>query len=119
MNNFDSVKKMGELYEEILRFRKDDDYEINPAQLDKLVQVTAFFMDAAKQLDGRVEPVRLVPREEHSGVTAEFPVFDIVGEDIHWLCDVMQHCSALTIDPAGEGVCISCTVPDVFIPVQR
>lgn len=112
------VRRLGVLYEKILSFRKDEDYVINQPQMDKLVQVLAFFMDAAKELDGKVEPVRLAPREEHSGVTATFVVFDIVGETVQWFCDVMQHCSAITIDGTEDGICISCTVPDVFVRVR-
>lgn len=115
MTGEEYVRRLGVLYDEILRLRKDDDYAVNQPQMDKLVAVLNFFLDAASELDGKVEPVMLAPKEEHGGVTATFLVFDIYGDKVQRFCDVMRHTSAITIDSADEGICISCTVPDVFV----
>lgn len=115
MTNDEYVARLGVLYGKILSLRKDEDYVINQPQMDKLVQVLDFFIDEAKRQDGKIEPVRLTPREEHSGVTATFLVFDIYGDTIQRFCDVMRHTSAITIDSCEEGICISCTVPEVFV----
>lgn len=115
MTDSEFVTKLSKLYQVVLSLRKDEDFEVNQDQMDKLVQLYRFFLDRADELDGKVEQLRLVPKEEHSGVTATFLVFDIVGENIQKFCDVMRYCSAISIDTCKDGVCISCTVPNVFV----
>lgn len=120
MTNEEYVKHLGILYNEILNLRKDEDYVVNQPQMDKLVEVLEFFLDAAKRLDGSVEPVVLQPKEEHGGVTATFLVFDLAGEQVAKFCDVMRNCSAIGVDAKTNGeVCISCTVPKVFVPKKE
>lgn len=109
------VSRLGKLYGKVLSLRKDSDYVINQGQMDKLLAVLNFFVGLSGDLDGKVEPLELIPREENGGVTATFPVFDVYGDQVTWFCNVMSGCSAITIDPTDEGVCISCTIPDVFV----
>lgn len=117
--NEEYVRRLGIMYNNILSLRKDSDYVVNQPQMDKLVKVLDFFMDVAKELDGHVDPVKLTPREEHGGVTATFLVFDIIGENIPRFCEVMGYTSAISIDSIEEGICISCTVPDVFVKMNK
>lgn len=119
MTNEEYVKRLGQLYDKVLSLRDDDDFVINQPQMDKLIEVLNFFLDTAEKSNGKVEPVKLVPRAEHGGVTATFVVFDIYGEDIQKYCDVMRHTSAITIDGTEDGICISVTVPEVFVPVKK
>lgn len=116
MTNEEYVRRLGILYDKVLSLRKDADYIVNQPQMDKLIAVLEFFIDSAKDLDGKVEPVNLKPREEHGGVTATFLVFDLYAEKVLRFCDVMRACSAITIDTTSDGeVCISCTVSEVFV----
>lgn len=117
MTDAEYVKRLTLLYQKVLSLREDKDYVINQPQAEKLIKVLTFFMDEVEDQDGELEPVRLVPKEEHGGVTATFLVFDLYGEKVQRFCDVMRVCSAITIDSIEEGVCISCTIPEVFIPV--
>lgn len=119
MTNEEYVKRLGELYHKIISLRRDDDYVINQPQMDKLIEVLNFFLDTAKECNGKVEPVKLVPRAEHGGVTATFVVFDIVGNAVQRFCDVMRYTSAITIDSTEDGICISVTVPEVFVPIKK
>lgn len=119
MTNEEYVKHIGELYSKVLSLRKDDDYVVNQPQMDKFVEVLEFFMDAARKSNGNIEPISLSPKEEHGGVTATFLVFDIYGEDIQKYCKVMNYASAITIDGTEDGICISVTIPEVFIPIKR
>lgn len=119
LTNEQYVERLGRLYEKVLSLRNDDDYAINQPQMDKLIEVLNFFLDAAQKCDGKVEPVKLTPRAEHGGVTATFVVFDIYGDDIQRYCDVMRHTSAITIDATEDGICISVTVPEVFVPIKK
>ena len=116
MTNEEYVRRLGLLYNNVLSLRDDNDYVINQPQMDKLVEVLTFFLDEGKKQDGKVEPVKLIPREEHGGVTATFLVFDIYGDTVQRFCDVMRHTSAITIDGVEDGICISCTIPEVFVP---
>lgn len=119
LNNEEYVKRLGQLYEKVLSLRDDDNYVINQPQMDKLIEVLNFFLDAAQKCNGKVEPVKLTPRAEHGGVTATFLVFDIYGEDIQKYCKVMSYTSAITIDATDEGICMSVTVPEVFVPIEN
>ena len=120
MTSEEYVRRLGVLYERIMSLRNDDDYVINQPQMDKLIEVLDFFLDSAKKNNGEVEPVALVPREEHGGVTATFIVFDVYGEDIKKFCKVIGYVSALGIDSMLDGrVCISVTVPNVFVPIEK
>ncbi len=120
MTNEEYVRRLGKLYEKVLSLRENDDYVINQPQMDKLVEVVDFFLDTARECNGEVEPVKLIPKEEHGDVTATFIVFDIYGDAIQRFCDVIKHTSAITIDVAeNDKVCISVTVPNVFVPKNK
>lgn len=119
LTNEEYVKRLGQLYEKVLSLRDDDNYVINQPQMDKLIEVLNFFLDAAQKCNGKVEPVKLTPRAEHGGVTATFLVFDIYGEDIQKYCEVMSYTSAITIDATEDGICMSVTVPEVFVPIEK
>lgn len=119
LTNEEYVKRLGQLYEKVLSLRDDDNYVINQPQMDKLIEVLNFFLDAAQKCNGKVEPVKLTPRAEHGGVTATFLVFDIYGEDIQKYCKVMSYTSAITIDATEDGICMSVTVPEVFVPIEK
>lgn len=103
------------MYELVLSMRKDEDYAVNQPQMEKLVALVDFFTEVAAQSTGFVEPEISSPKELHGGVTATFIVFDVTGENVARFCDVLRHCSAVSIDATDDGVCISCTVPNVFI----
>lgn len=108
--------RLATMYNEVLALRKDDDYAVNQPQMDKFVEVLKFYLDAASDLNGTVEPVEFSPTHEHGGVTAVFQVFDLFGDQVQRFCKVMSSCSALSVDVTDEDkVCISCTVPNVFI----
>lgn len=119
MTNEDFVRKVGIIYNQIMNLRKDEDYVINPPQVEKLLKVFDFFQKAADRLGGEVELRDLVPREQRGDIIATFVVFDIYGEDVQKFCDVMKDCSVIGIDATNSGVCIDCTIPDVFVPIDR
>lgn len=119
MTDLEYVKHITKLYGEVLNLRKNDDYVVNQVQMDKFVEVLDFFMNAARKSNGNVEPIDLSPKEEHGGVTATFIVFDICGEDVQQYCKVMSYASAISIDGTEDGVCISVTIPNVFVPAKK
>lgn len=121
MSNSEYLKSFGKLYEKVIALRNDDDFLINEPQMVKFFEVYEFFTKAANETDtAKVEPIKLVPREEHGGITATFVVFDMYGEILEDFKKIVQHLSAMTIDVVNdEEVCISVTVPSVFIPKTK
>lgn len=114
------VKRLAQIYEQVMSYRKDENYAVNQPQMDKLMEVLDFFNDIADKCDGEIVPIELVPREEHGWIMVKFVVFDIYGEEIQRFCDVMRCASAIGVDCETNGkVCISVTVPNVFVPINE
>ena len=114
----DYLESFGKLYEKVITLRNDADFQINEPQMVKFFEVYEFFSNAVKESGcAEIEPLSLVPREEHGGVTASFLVFDMYAENLEGFKRIVQHISALTIDVVDDDkVCISVTVPNVFVP---
>lgn len=118
MTDLEYVRRLGIIYQEVLKLRKDSDYRVNQPQMDKFVKVLDFFMDEASAQGGTVEPVKLVPKEGCGDLTAMFLVFNLYGDKVLRFCDVMRNCSAIGIDTLADGrLCIACTVPDVYVHI--
>ena len=115
MTNEEYLAAFGMFYQKLIGVRKDEDYVVNSKQARRFTDVMSFLTEKAKELDGEVEPVTLIPHEEHGGITANFLVFDLHGEDIKRFCDITKHASAVTVDSTQDGVCISITIPNVFV----
>ena len=113
------VKKFGEIYEEVLALRDNEDYVVNPVQMDRFLDLINYFMDRASEYDeDYVEIEKPEKKQEFGGVTATFVVFSLSGNDqVKEFCKAIKYCSAISVDVVdGYKVRISCTVPDVFVP---
>lgn len=121
MDNNEYLKSFGKLYEKVISLRNDDNFLINEKQIEKFFEVYEFFSKATDDSEtARVEPIKLIPREEHGGITATFVVFDMYGNDIEEFKKIVQYLSAITIDATEDGeICISVTVPNVFVPKAK
>ncbi len=119
MTDEEFVERLGKLYLEVLENEKNEDYEINEPQMKKLIEACNFFIDVAKECDGRVESIDIEPKFVHGCVTATFLVFSIWGEDISRFSKIVSYLSAMTIDETTDGVCISVTVPDVYKRIEK
>lgn len=117
-NDYETVKRIGMLYEEALSLRKNYDYVVNQPQMDKFNELSDFFNYITQKSNGKTE-LSLSPKEEHGGINATFGIFDIYGEDIPKFCKAMSYASAIGIDECKDGVCISVTVPNVFVPRKK
>ncbi len=118
MNNEQFVKKFGEQYLALLEKAKTMHYAVNEVQFEKLVNLCNFFQDYIKENGGKAEPIDLNPAEIHSGLTVEFVLFNIIGNEIREFCEAIKGTTALSIDTTKDGkVCISMTVPDVFVRI--
>ena len=116
MSERDFLCMIGELCDEAMSKRKNEDYVINRPQYEKFNALMRFFLEKANELGGTIVPKEIVPKEVHGDITVCFTVFDLVGADILRFCELMKACSAVSIDVTNEDqVCISCVVPDIFV----
>lgn len=107
---------IGGVYHQMMAERKDEDYVINRPQYDKFNELMRFFLQKSNELDGEIVPTVISPKNEHGDLTVKFTMFDVCGEEVAKFCDLMRACSAVSIDvSADDKVCISCTVPNIFV----
>lgn len=117
MSDEDFVAAVGEVYNQINLIRNSSDYVVNQPQMDKFDELLAFFVKKAGEFGDEIQEISLNPVDECGGITARFLVFNVNGaENVQEFCKVISYCSAFGIDSVlPEGVCISCTVPNVFV----
>ncbi len=77
-----------------------------------------FFLQTAQENYGTFDFSEQGSKEEHGGITAEFAVFDIYGEDVSRFCRVMNYVSGISMDATKDGVYISVTVSNIFVLVK-
>lgn len=103
------------LYKDYMETEKDYDFVINETQYDKMMSIHRQFEKYALELNGEVEPLQLCPREEVGNVTAKFHVIDFYGERLKRLIDILKDISVIGIDVEEDRICISITIPNVFV----
>ena len=116
-SKYDLTGEFGKIYAAIMAMRRNEDFVVNPIQMDKFLDLVNFFCKKAEEEpDDFVDASGFQPKEQNGDVTATFQVFDIWGDEVPEFCDVLRACSVVTIDPGpGDKVCINCTVPEVFV----
>lgn len=114
MTDFEFAKKYGAVYNNILSIRKDKDYVVDNTQMQHFLDIVLFFRNLQESIGGEIYPIKIEPRMESGGFTAEFSVFDIYLEQVRAFCNVLQYASAVSIDGDDGRVCISITVPNIF-----
>lgn len=114
------IGRFAKIYNQVMALRKNEDFVVNPKQMDHFLDLVGFFARKADEAgDGeKPETSRFEPKEQHGSVTIKFVVFDLGGEaEVQEFCKVLKFCSAVSIDATLDSmVCISCTVPNVFVP---
>lgn len=116
MNDEEFLRRFGTLYYEALSRQKDSDYVVNQPQMDKFIKLVRFFDEEIKRLGGRADPIELSPRMVHGGLTVMFFLYDLSGEKVQEFCETLSACSAVGIEAQTSGeVCLSCTVPNIFV----
>ena len=114
----DFIYRLGQLYQQMLSRRRNEDYRINPVQMDRFLELLRFFRRKADpEFDLGIEPFHLEAKEECGGFSANFCVFDLCGNEVREFARLISCCSAVSIDARTDSqVCISLTVPDLFVP---
>ena len=101
-------------YERMMRSLKDEDYLVDTVQQAKFLRIVGEFIRLAKEFDGQIDQIEVIPRMENSGVTATFPIVALSGKSVSDFCSALHEASAISMDATDDGVCISVTVPNVF-----
>lgn len=119
MTEDELIIELGKCYNTVMALRENKDFVINRVQLKKLLDAVKFFEEAIKDGDGRIEELRLVPKEETGGFTASFAVMNLYDKAVSELFDVLKDATALSIDSTTDGrIEISTTFPEVFKPIK-
>lgn len=115
------VKTLGELAMACEEKYKKMDFRIDREQLRKSMEVYHFIKKiTGRGRGGEIEKDCLIPWHLSFGFTAKATVLDFFGDDLAEFSRIAGYCSAISIDALADGrVCFSCTVPNVYIPVQR
>ena len=108
------IKKFGQIYQQVMAIRRNEDYVVNPKRMDQFLDLVSFFLHHIED-DDKVEIEETDPKQGFGGVTATCLVMTIRGDEVPEFCRVLKPCSAISIDSCDDGACISCTVPDVFV----
>ena len=100
--------------------KKNEDYGVNRAQLKKLFDAVKFFEKVTADADGRIEELRLVPKEESGGCTVSFVLMSLYEKDVEKFSNVVKEAIAFSIDSTTDGrVEIGITIPNVFTPISE
>ena len=119
MTEDELIIELGKCYSNVMALRENKDFVINRAQLKKLFDAVKFFEKVTADADGRIEELRLVPKEESGGFTASFAVMSLYDKAVSELFDALKYATALSIDSTADGrVEISTTFPKVFKPIK-
>ena len=119
MTEDELIIELGKCYSNVMALRENKDFVINRAQLKKLFDAVKFFEKVTADADGRLEELRLVPKEESGGFTASFAAMNLYDKAVSELFDALKYATALSIDSTADGrVEISTTFPKVFKPIK-
>ncbi len=111
------VGALGRAYQNYLDGLNDEDFIINPLQMEKLAKSFKFFKKMAKEFGGKIEPLEISPKEQHGGFTIRIPQFTVRGNEIEEFCEVIKGLSALEFCPiCDHPIEISTSISNVFVP---
>lgn len=113
--DFALLMAVTEKYQEILEESDDEDFEINQPQYQKFIALCAYFTKYVKSYGGKIEDIKLSPREEVGDITVFIPNLYLECEEVERFCAALGYCSTFTIDAGDNGkFCLSATVPYAF-----
>ena len=118
MKDLDSmiIAEVKRIHDQIMAMRKNDDYAVDPQQMDKFLDLVAFF---SKRLGDKptasVDVEKIEPKRQSGSVVAKFVLFDVHGDQVAEFCRVLSACSVIQVMYNAGRAIISCTVPNVFV----
>lgn len=120
MTEDELIFELGKCYSNVMALRENKDFVINRVQLKKLLDAVKFFEEAIKDGDGKIEELRLVPKEESGGCTVSFVLMSLYEKDVEKFSNVVKEAIAFSIDSTTDGrVEIGITIPNVFTPISE
>ena len=118
MSDYEFAKQFQDEFDRQMASLNNDDFIVDPAQQEKLWAVVFQFSKLIKEIGGRIDCYELIPKMQHGGVTATFPIIGLSGKSVRDFCAALSEASAVSMDATDEGVCVSVTIPFVFIQKQ-
>jgi hypothetical protein len=116
IDDINYVREFAKKYEAMMNERNDADYQINPKNWIKLLTVLEYLETEVARLDGKLEPVRLIPKEQHGYVQAIFDIFDVYGENLKVFTHVLKLADVFFIDALTNGkIRIGLNINDVYV----
>lgn len=113
LNGF--LKDCWEIFQEEMDSRNNDDYEVNPDQMQHLVEAYRFFIKKAHDHNGKIDPFEYNPKELVGHLDTHFYFFELSGDDLLEFAKIIANASVITIDATLDGVThISMNFPDVY-----
>lgn len=103
MTNDEIIKELAQKYESVINQRDDSDYQINQKNWTKLISVLDYISTAAAEFGGRLEPINLVPKEQHGYIEAVFDVFDVYGESLKAFIHALNLVDVFSVEPLESG----------------
>jgi len=103
MTNDEIIKELSLKFAQVMNEQNDADYQINKKNWTKMVVVMEYLDAEAENLGGKLEPVRLIPKEKHAYIEAYFDVFDLYGEGLEAFIHVLKLVNVFSIEPTNDG----------------
>lgn len=114
MNDYEFAQWFQARFDHMMRTLKDEDYVVNEEQQRKMFSILKAFSHQIREVGGKFNDYELIPRLQHGGITATFPIVSLSGKSVSEFCAALSGASAITMDATDDGVCISVRIPDVF-----
>lgn len=109
------LRNLMEIYEQEYAKRNDSDYVIDDEQMRKFSDAYDYFVQMTASHGGKITDLQMKPKDVNGGLTVEFTLLHLYGNDLERFADTIRSMSALSIDATLDGkICISFTIPRVY-----
>lgn len=110
-------KALGRAYQNYLDDLNDEDFVMNPPQMEKFARSFKFFKKMAKKFGGKIEPLDISPKAQHGGFTIRIPQLSVRGDEVEEFCEAIKGLSALGFYPICDHMIeISTSISNIFVP---
>ena len=97
------VKALATQVETYLAEAAQREYKPQPENLQKFMEVSAFFQACAKELGGKITFLDFKPEALHAGITMEVPLLDLYQESLQAFAKMASQADVLGITPTADG----------------
>lgn len=119
-NREELIKELAKKYESVIEQRDDLDFQVNKRNWTKLLTVLDYLSIEAEKLGGKIEPVHIIPKEQHGYVEATFDVFDVYGESLKAFIQTLSLADSFSVESLIDGkIRIGVTINGVYQKSDR